>query len=118
MGRWGTTLRRRLVFAVLVAVSVGPTGIGGVLHPFDDFACLPVGAERTPTLSTATSPTLDGDLHCITCHLIRGMRWGLSSSAAPSVRDQPAAPHFVAPQSDHSHDPQAALPGRSPPSLA
>lgn len=107
--------QRGLALALLVALFAGPSGIAGVLHPFDDVeyrqasatdgehSCQLIGADQEP------------EAHCPICHLLRSVRWGLSVVPLPGFVPQALAPLALAVNTAATHGQQLTIPGRSPP---
>jgi hypothetical protein len=112
-------LRRWAALALLAALVAGPAGIAGILHPLDDLECAPFDESATspsaPRLTASSLPASADDLHCPTCHLLRGMRWSVSVTPASGVVPQaePAISYAGAtPRADRG---QPTTPSRAPP---
>ncbi len=74
---------RGLVLALLAALVLGPAGVGGVLHPADDPACdVPPARDAGFHGRALVSAGLDTS-HCQACHLLRSVRWGISTTGTP-----------------------------------
>ena len=104
-----------MALALLAALCAGPSGATGVLHPADDTDCrLPLsdGADSGSRVAAAPSDT---DLHCPTCHLLRSVRWGMSTSVAPGVVPECAVDLTVGSEGPVATEPLLAAPGRAPP---
>jgi hypothetical protein len=108
------TARRALGLVLLVALCAGPTGIAAVLHPLDDVEYRTATATPDGSCSMLAAPEEPG-AHCPTCHLIRGVRWGVSASPVPGIAPQAFVPLAGATDTLPSLSLQFTTPGRSPP---
>jgi hypothetical protein len=111
---------RRQWVAVVVAVAIGsgPSGLAASVHPADDISCARSILASTTTDSARLVRASREDIHCATCHLLRGLHWGMSVASVPAV-----APHDVCGQlgmgyTSCPHGPTQPTTGRSPPDVA
>jgi hypothetical protein len=107
--------RRGVGLALLLALIAGPTGLAGVLHPYDDVEYRSSSPAGPSVVCQAVGAAGEPDVHCPTCHLLRSVRWGVSATAAPGLVPQAmlAGPWLV--QAIPLADPQFTQSGRSPP---
>jgi hypothetical protein len=112
------TLRTRgFALALLAIVAAGPSGVAGLLHPFDDIECAPISPEGARTFTGPPSSS-DDELHCPTCHLLRSVRWSLSVDASVGLVHATAASDVPADRIAVLLDRHAGTRGRSPPARA
>jgi len=119
MSRKTRSARRLLALWLVTAFLVGPLGLAGVLHSFDDDRCEPVrGPSAARVAAGGGSGAEDPTDHCPTCHLLRSLRWTGSLWTALLHAPLPGGPALRAGTATPDDRLATARPGRSPPVLA